>query len=125
MGFNTPGADYDGALDGLEDLDDDVIDYYVPSTDVESPSVHTPRCPYCGSLCKEGDLNVYEQNSAFRRFFAKDGYCEHCGCPVTFDHQWAIESVVSNRVHVRQNYTEEELMWRDNGSSQMDPWKRI
>ena len=33
------------------------IDYYVQSNHVESPSVHTPVCPYGGARCDEGDLD--------------------------------------------------------------------
>lgn len=94
------------------DVDNKGIDYYVQSNHVESPSVHTPVCPYCGARCDEGDLDVLEDNTPDFRIYTKQGYCPHCSCYVAFDHQWSVESVISNRVHVRQNYTEEELNWR-------------
>jgi len=102
----------DPELVGYDGTNDKGIDYYVPSTHVESPSVRTPVCPYCGARCDDRDLDILENNSPDFRIFTKQGYCPHCSCYVTFDHQWAVESVVSNRVHVRQNYTQEELNWR-------------
>lgn len=96
-----------------EDSEDLGIDYYVPSTSVESPSVHTPVCPYCGALCNEKELDILEENTPTYRIFTKQGYCPKCSCMVTFDHQWAVESVISNRVHVKQDYSEAELNWRE------------
>ncbi len=89
-------------IDNLESDQSNVVEYYVNSKHIESPSVRVPICPNCGADLK-GSLREVDQNDPDYMIKTVDGYCSSCGSYVTFDHQFYIESkesfpVVENKV---------------------------